>query len=163
MKSGIAFTFLRPAYFYQNFTTTLLRDIKERRVIFLPAGKARFTLVDAEDIGHAAAVVLRKPDLHKNRCYDLTAEEALTFAEMAEKLSTVLGMEIRYRSAGLLAFYRRKKKEGTAPGLILVMIMLHFLPRFKKTPPVSSELAELTGRRPRTFEAFAETHKQLFV
>ncbi len=39
---GFNTIFLRPAYFMQNLTTTLLQDIKMKRRIILPAGKARF-------------------------------------------------------------------------------------------------------------------------
>ena len=48
--SGLAYTLLRPAYFMQNFTTTLRADLVERHRIFLPAGRARFTLIDVDDI-----------------------------------------------------------------------------------------------------------------
>ena len=41
----------------QNFTTTLRRELVERKRIFLPAGKARFTLIDVRDIGAVAAQV----------------------------------------------------------------------------------------------------------
>src|SRR5687768_3476005 len=40
LGSKIPFTFLRPAYFMQNFTTTLRKDIVENKMIFLPAGRA---------------------------------------------------------------------------------------------------------------------------
>ena len=40
--SGIDHIFLRPAYFMQNLTTTLIKDIQLKRQIILPAGKARF-------------------------------------------------------------------------------------------------------------------------
>ena len=36
MKSGLAYTLLRPAYFMQNFTTTLRTDLIERHEIFCP-------------------------------------------------------------------------------------------------------------------------------
>ena len=38
VESKIPYTFLRPAYFMQNFTTTLRDDLFEKKIIYLPAG-----------------------------------------------------------------------------------------------------------------------------
>ena len=54
-QSGLSYTFIRPAYFMQNLTTTLRDDIVQRHRLFLPAGKARFLWVDAQDVGRATA------------------------------------------------------------------------------------------------------------
>jgi uncharacterized protein YbjT (DUF2867 family) len=157
--SGIPYTFLRPAYFMQNFTTMLRRDLIDKKQIFLPAGNARFALVDVTDIGSVAAHVLTRPEEHRNKAYDLTADEKLTYGEMAAILSKVLQIPIRYVSPGLLQFYRSKRKEGFAIGYILVLIMLHYLPRFQKSPPVSQSIREISGRAPTSFREFVEQNK----
>lgn len=157
--SNIPFTFLRPAYFMQNFTTTLRADLVHKRLIFLPAGNAPFTLVDVVDIGEAAARILCEPQAHAGKAYDLTCDERHTFAEIATILSEVLEIPIRYLSPGLLQFYRTKRKEGFTTGYILVLIMLHYLPRFQKEPPISQSIWQLTGRAPTSFRQFAERHK----
>ncbi len=86
VESGINYTFLRPAYFMQNFITTLHPDIIKRQ-IFLPAGKAKFTLIDVRDIGRVAAKIMSEIGSHINSAYDLTCGEILDFKEMADKLS----------------------------------------------------------------------------
>ena len=58
MSCGVPFTLLRPAYFMQNFTSTLQDELVRRYCIFLPAGKARFTLVDVGDIARVAVMLL---------------------------------------------------------------------------------------------------------
>lgn len=157
--SGIPYTFLRPAYFMQNFTTTLRNDLVRHRRIFLPAGSAPFTLVDVGDIGAVAAVVLAHPENFLNCAYDLTAEAQYTFPQMATILSEVLQTAIRYESPNLLRFYLAKRKEGLAPGFIAVMMLLHFLPRFQKAPAVSQSIRHITGNVPTDFRQFAERHK----
>ncbi|WP_373511407.1 NmrA family NAD(P)-binding protein, partial [Persicitalea sp.] len=94
MKSGMAYTFLRPAYFMQNFTTTLYHDLTTRRLIYLPADNAKFTLIDVRDIGEVAAQALVNPTRYVNQGYDLTSEKPLDFQQMAEKLSQILGQRI---------------------------------------------------------------------
>ncbi|MDP5140566.1 MAG: NmrA family NAD(P)-binding protein, partial [Spirosomaceae bacterium] len=73
IDSGISYTFLRPAYFMQNFTTTLRKELVENNRIFLPAGEAKFTLVDVQDVGKVAAETLLSSDKHVNIGYDLTS------------------------------------------------------------------------------------------
>ncbi len=46
IDSQIPYTFLRPAYFMQNLTTILHNDLVNKKRIYLPAGNAKFTLVD---------------------------------------------------------------------------------------------------------------------
>ena len=111
MESKIPYTFLRPAYFMQNFTTTLRNDLVVNERIFLPAGKAKFTLIDVTDIGKVAAKILTENNNHVNKSYELTNRETLTFGEMAEKLSKGLNTKIKYESPNLFKFFLTKRKE----------------------------------------------------
>jgi uncharacterized protein YbjT (DUF2867 family) len=63
-NSGLSYTFLRPAYFMQHFTTILRSDLVQKKRIYLPAGKAAFTLIDVADIGKVAAAVLSNYEQH---------------------------------------------------------------------------------------------------
>jgi nucleoside-diphosphate-sugar epimerase len=143
----------------QKFTTMLRLDLINKREIFLPASKARFAMVDVADVGNVAAQILIHPEKHRNSAYDLTADEKHTFSEMAAILSKVLQTPIRYVSPSLLQFYRTKRKEGFATGYILVLIMLHYLPRFQNSPPVSQSIREIAGHAPTSFREFVEQNK----
>jgi uncharacterized protein YbjT (DUF2867 family) len=154
IDSSLPYTFLRPAYFMQNFTTTLREDIIKKKEVFLPAGKAKFTLVDLQDVGRTGAQVLLHPEQHSNKAYALTNQEQLTFGQMTSQLNEELGIDIRFRSPNLLHFYWRKRKEGVTHMLILVMIMLHYLPRFQKAPPTTPWVEKITGQKPQTFKGF---------
>ncbi|MDX2278645.1 MAG: NmrA family NAD(P)-binding protein [Saprospiraceae bacterium] len=154
VDSKIPYTFLRPAYFMQNFTTTLRDELVQKKRIFLPAGIAKFTLIDVRDIGAVAAKILIKNILHINKSYELTNKEKLTFAEMAAKLSSVLGMHIQFISPNLIRFFLTKRKEKMPIMLILVMIMLHYFPRFQKEPAITDWVEKITGREAITFAQF---------
>lgn len=154
VDSKIPYTFLRPAYFMQNFTTTLRDELVQKKQIFLPAGNAKFTLIDVCDIGVVAAKVLTNSTLHTNKSYELTNKEKLTFAEMAAKLSSVLGVKIQFISPNLIRFFLTKRKEKMPVMLILVMIMLHYFPRFQKEPAITDWVEKITGREAITFAQF---------
>jgi uncharacterized protein YbjT (DUF2867 family) len=159
VDSGIPYTFLRPAYFMQNFTTTLREELVKNHRIYLPAGKAKFTLIDTADIGSVTARLMTELQRHINKCYDLTSHESLTFAEMAEQISEGIGKPIKYISPNLLQFISTKRKEGIPLAFILVMIMLHYLPRFQKSPKTSHCVQLITGKEPVSFRAFVRANK----
>jgi len=160
VSSGVPYTMLRPAYFMQNFTSTLLDELVRRHRIFLPAGNARFTIVDVGDIARVAAKVLTQPGAqHHGQAYTLTSSTPLTFREMAAKLTAGLSTPITYVSPSPWRFYRTLQRDGREPGLILVMLLLHLLPRFTGTPPVTRTVAELTGRAPIEFAQFVSAHR----
>jgi uncharacterized protein YbjT (DUF2867 family) len=158
VDNEIAYTFLRPAYFMQNFTTALHTDLVKNKRIFLPSGDAKFTLIDLDDVGKVAAKILADPSKHINTCYDLTNNETLSFAEMANKLSSGLGKEIRFISPSLIQFFLTKRKEGMPIMFIMVMIMLHYLPRFQPTPKISPWVKNITGQEPQTFDSFVSAN-----
>ena len=160
MKSGLAYTLLRPAYFMQNFTTTLRTDLVERHEIFLPAGRACFALIDVDDIGRVAALVLTEPGpRHHGHAYTLTAQYRLAFQQMADQLTAGLGREITYISPNPWTFFWTKKREGLAPGFILIMLLLHYLPRFQAEPPVTGTVAALLSQPPREFAQFVAENR----
>ena len=161
MASGVPYTLLRPAYFMQNFCTALRTDLVERNRVFVPAGEAVFTLVDVRDIGRVAAAVLTAPDArHHGRAYALTARQALTFGQMAALLSAGLGRPVAYESPSAWRFFLTKKREGLPTGFVLIMTLLHYLPRFFKTPPTTECVAELTGQPPIEFGQFVRDYRE---
>jgi len=160
VSSGVPYTILRPAYFMQNFTSTLHDELVRRHRIFLPAGNARFTLVDVADIARVAARVLTQTGTqHHGQAYTLTSEAPLSFERMAAQLTTGLGTPITYVSPSPWHFYRTLRRDGREPGLILVMLLLHMLPRFTGTPPVTHTVADLTGQAPIEFAQFVAAHR----
>ena len=163
LDSKIPYTFLRPAYFMQNFTTTLRSDLVNKKRIYLPAGSAKFTLIDVRDIGSVAASILTKTALHINKSYDLTCKEKLTFSEMASLLSSNLGIDIHFESPNLLSFFLTKRKENVPTMLILVMMMLHYFPRFQQEPEITDWVEQITNKQPTTFEQFTIDHKKLLT
>lgn len=159
-RTSIARTFIRPSYFMQNLTDALLEDIRERDRIFLPAGGAEFRWVDVSDVGKAIAAILARTKAHAGKAYTIAGRELLSFDRVAAMLSDALGREIRYISPNPIEFFLSKKKQGMKTSFILVLIMLHYLPRFQSPPPVSEDLKLLTGERPTTLKEFIDTNLQ---
>ena len=161
VDSQIPYTFLRPAYFMQNFIGSLNDDLVNKNRIYLPAGNAKFTLVDVADVGAVAAKVLLNNEAHLNKAYELTNSEKLSFTEMAIKLNSGLHKNITYKSPNLLSFFVTKKKEKMPTMLILVMIMLHYFPRFQEEPSITDLVKKITGKEAVSFNEFISKNKLL--
>ncbi|MDD4990673.1 MAG: NmrA family NAD(P)-binding protein [Paludibacter sp.] len=158
----LSYIFLRPSYFMQNLTTTLLDDIKTKRQIILPSGKAKFNWIDIENIGETCSVLLNNFSDYRNLAIELTGNENLNFFKVADLLNATVKRPISFTSVSPFEFYRIKKKEGMVKGLIVVMIMLHFLPRFQKEPAISGYYEKIIGKKPTSLSEFIEREKIKF-
>ena len=156
------YVFLRPAYFMQNLTTSLLDDIKTKRQIILPSGKAKFNWIDIENIGETCSVLLNEFSDYRNRAIELTGKENINFFKVVDLINASINRPIRFTSVSPFEFYKIKKKEGMIIGMIIVMIMLHFLPRFQKEPVISDNYEKITGKKPTGLSEFIEREKLKF-
>jgi len=163
LEKGLEYAFLRPSYFMQNLTTTLIHEIRTTDKIYIPSGKLKFTWVDVRDIGMVGAYILSDFGKYRNQACEITGSEEKDFEEVAALLSQVTGRQITYESPGLIKFFRAKRKLGIPKMMVVVMIMLHFLPRFsKKTLGMTDVVESITGRPPGTLKTFMEREKNSF-
>ena len=93
--SGISFTILRPNYFMQNLLW-YAEDIRTRGVFLssLPETTSH-AHVDARDIAAVAVATLTEAG-HEGQTYRISGSEALTYGEMMQSLSRLLGKSVRY-------------------------------------------------------------------
>jgi uncharacterized protein YbjT (DUF2867 family) len=161
-ENGLNFIFLRPSYFMQNLTTTLIKDIKTKREIILPSGKAKFNWIDIENIGEAGAILLDKFDNYKNQAIEITGFENENFEKVTSLINGSIDNPIRYKNVNPLGYFKIKKRDGMVKGMIIVMILLHFLPRFQKEPKISDFYERLTGKNPTDLKTFIEREKKQF-
>lgn len=156
---NLDYIFLRPSYFMQNLTTTLWDDIKNRGKIILPAGKAKFNWIDIENIGEVTARLLNDFEIYENSAIELTGAENIDFYEVTNLINKTLNSNIKFDNANLFRFYWIKKKDGFCKEMIIVMLLLHFLPRFQPTPRISDFYEQLTGKKPTTLKDFVIREK----
>jgi uncharacterized protein YbjT (DUF2867 family) len=161
-QSGIPYVFLRPSYFMQNLTTTLYDELKRNQRIIVPSGEALFNWVDVESIGEVAAVVLGHFETYTGQAFDITGYENLNFLELVRQINESTSQNLEYNSFNPISFYFYQKRTGKASGFIMVMIMLHFLPRFQPPPVISNAYEKLTGNKPNSLRKFIERERSSF-
>lgn len=153
------YIFVRPSYFMQNLTTTLLPEILNKRSITLPSGKAKFNWVDVKNIGEASAQLIINFEIYKNDAVEITGPENMNFRNVANLMTKVLGEPIKFKSINPISFYFQKKKAGLEAGFAIVMTLLHFLPRLQTEPEISNSYQKLTRKDPTTLREFIEREK----
>ena len=165
VESGVPFTFLRPSFFMQNLSTTHRDEIRLRNEIFVPAGKGRTSFVDVRDIGAVAALALTgSTGEHLYKGYELTGSEALTYGEVAQILTTVLGRKITYRNPSILRFIWQKwQKEHNPLGFTMIMVALYTVSKLGKAARLTNETERLLGRPPITFRQFANDYRAVWI
>ena len=151
--SGLAYTNLRageffPAYFRQ------VRSIVARGVMALPMADARIASIDIGDIAEVAIAVLTTPG-HEGKTYPLTGPEALTMAEVAEKLSAATGKAIQYINIAPEEARQANLANGMPPYRADALFELFAERRKGKEAQVSTVIPDVFGWQPTRFDEFA--------
>jgi uncharacterized protein YbjT (DUF2867 family) len=158
--SGMAFTHLRagefmPAYFRQ------VPAIVAKGALFLPMENARIASIDVGDIAEIAADVLTGAG-HEGKTYPLTGPEALTMAEVAEKLSAATGKTIKYVNVAPEHARKAQLTAGMPPYLADALAELFAERRRGKEARVSRVTETVFGRQPTPFHEFAARNAAIF-
>ena len=161
MQSGLAYTILRPTGFMQNFVNYDAARIAADAAIRAPLGDARVSWIDVRDIAAVAAAVMGEEG-HDGRVYDLSGPEALSHHEVAAKLSTATGREIRYEPLSDAEWFRQMLSRGLPASAARSMLSLYQAYREAGPGPVTGWVEILTARSPRSFDAFAREHADRF-
>lgn len=155
-KTGLPYAHIRPGFFMQNLSGIHSVEIREKNEIFVPAGKSKTSFIDAEDIGLAVATLLHELETFKNTAYTITGAESLDYYEVAEILSKVTKRKITYKKPSYLKYRSYYiKNRGLDKEYVNVTVALYFMTRMGTAKKVTNTFFELTGRKPKTFEAFA--------
>src|SRR5216683_551639 len=159
-RSGIAFTHLRAGEFMHAYFRQV-PAIVARGTFFLPMEDARIASIDVRDIAEVAAKALTEPG-HEGKIYPLTGPEALSMAEVAEKLSTATGKPIRYVNIAPEEARKAQLAAGVPPYTADALAELFGERRKGKESQVWPDIEDILGRRATTFDEFATRHAAIF-
>lgn len=158
--SGIAWTFLRPNGFMQNFVHEAA-TIKSQDAIYQPAGDARISHIDVRDIARVATRVLTAPG-HEGKAYELSGPQALSYSEAANALSRVLDRKINYVAVSDDAARAEMLSSGMPEFYADYLLDLFRAYREGAGSQVTAEVKTITGRDPIAFEQLARDYERTF-
>ena len=96
--SGLPFVIIRPNLFLQNVPESTIPSIDGTGTFYANAGTARLSMVDTRDVAAVAAAALTEPG-HAGGHYEVTGPEALSYTDVAVRLSRALGRSVSYVDA----------------------------------------------------------------
>nr|BFD88851.1 SDR family oxidoreductase [Kitasatospora sp. Xyl93] len=150
-RSGVTATVLRPYAFMQKLL--LLAPGIAAGVVHGALGQARCNYVDVRDVGDAAAEVLTRPEL-AGGSYPLTGGRAYSHSELTALLSELLGRPVRYLDLSPAELHAHLVgRAGMPDWLATHVVEIQRLAVVREETP-DDTFRRLTGRAPRTLEAF---------
>ena len=160
-SSGVPFTILQPNSFHQNMLSSA-NTIKAQGVFYWPLKNALQSTVDLRDISAVAVKVFASPG-HEGKTYVITGPEALTFQQLAEKLTSVLGRKIQYLDVPISAAADGMRKSGVPEWNVRAVsdLLAYFATGAAAT--VTDTVPRLLGRPATSFEQFVKDHRAAFM
>lgn len=160
-ESGLRWTILRPSFYFQNLLGSAA-TVQEQGTIFSCTGHGATGDVDARDIAAVAAHVLTTEG-HDGATYELTGPEALSYPQIAQRLSALLGREVRYVDLPPDDVRRGLLAGGLSEWGVDALLELLSEVRAGHLARVTDEVRAATGRAPRGLEEFLRDHLSAFA
>ena len=158
--SGLAYTMLQPNTFMQNLLGSA-RQIADQGVIYQAVGDARASFVDTRDVAAVAARVLSE-DGHEGKSYVITGPEALSYRDVAAKLSDATGKRVEYVPVSPEDFRAGALAQGLPEWLVDALGLLNEMFASGASGAVTDTVREVCGKEPRTFGQFARDFAPAF-
>jgi uncharacterized protein YbjT (DUF2867 family) len=152
-STGISFTILRPNSFHQNVVTYFAPSIRAQSVFYSSMRNARTSYLDVRDIAAVAAKALAGGE-HRGKTYELNGPEALTYAELAEKISKHAGRPVQYANIPADAQRNAMLDQGMPTWQVDALLDLQGYYTSGNGGAVDQLLPTLLGRPPITMDRF---------
>ena len=159
--SGTGWVILRSSWYMSNLVPAAAQVAGEGR-LYAPAGQARIAMIDPRDVGAAAAAVLSSPG-HEGQTYLLTGPEAITFTQVAARLSAATASRIEFIDVPGDNAQQAMIHDGMPAFAAEQIIKMFGRLRQGVAQQVTATVQALTGSAPRDFASFAGDHARLFA
>jgi len=160
-ESGLAWTMLRPHHFMQNLLAQA-ENISKDGVVYSATGDGKIPFIDTRDIAAVAVVTLTQPG-HAGKKYVITGSEAISYRQATEIIGAAIGKRLRYLDESFDEGRARLTQAGQPSWLIESTLALAAYQRAGgPTETITSVVADLTDKPPRTFAEFARDHAAVF-
>ncbi len=113
-RSSVPVTHLRPTLFAE-WIMYLARAIRDKNILPLAFGDARYAPIAGEDLGRVIAAILKDPTQHAGKTYPLYGSREVSQYEIADMLTQVVGHKITYVPLEIVAFKNMLKEMGFTP------------------------------------------------
>jgi uncharacterized protein YbjT (DUF2867 family) len=156
-STKMAYCILRPNSFMQNVLTYYAPSIRAEGAFYGAMGNARTSYLDVRDIAVVASKALQGGQ-HDAQTYELNGPEALTYAEVAEKISRHAGISAKYVDIPAEAQRKAMLDQGMPEWQVTALLDLQEYYTGGKGRTLDGLLERLLGRPPARMDAFLQEY-----
>jgi uncharacterized protein YbjT (DUF2867 family) len=160
--SGVPFTIFRPESFRQNIATYYAGTIKSDHAFHAAEDDASVGFIDVRDVAAVAAKILTS-DGHIGKIYTLTGPEALTLAQVADKLSKLLGTTIKYVDLSPQQLKQSMLQLGMPQWQADALVDLQGYYTEGPGARITGDVQQVLGRPPIRFDQFLQDYAASFT
>ncbi len=158
---GLPVTYLAPSLYMENLLAAA-ETIREEGTIAAPAGRGRVGFVAARDVAAVAAQVLTSPG-HDGAMYVVTGPEALGYADIAARISTVFARQVDYEDQPAKRARELMLASGMSPWEADGNFELFEWIRDGGATTVTDTVREVTGAAPQPVQDWLSDSRASFV
>ena len=160
--SGLDYTIVRPNSFMQNILTYYASSIRTEGAFYAAMGNARTSFIDVRDVAAVAARTLTSPG-HAGKTYELNGPEALTYGEVAEKITQASGRRVQYVDIPVAQQKQAMLDQRLPDWLVTALLDLQAYYTGGKGGEVDDVISTILGRAPRTMDQLLADFADSFV
>jgi NAD(P)H dehydrogenase (quinone) len=161
--TGLPVTYLAANLFMENLLEAA-DTIRDQGTIFAPAGQGKIGFVAASDVARVAARILTDDDGgHEDQTYVPTGPEALSYADVAARVSVVFAREVDYDDLAEAQAKEQMQASGLSPWQVDGNLELFEWIRHGGTDSVTSTVRDLTGDDAQAIEDWLSEMRAAFV
>jgi NAD(P)H dehydrogenase (quinone) len=160
--TGLPVTYIAPNLYMENLLAAA-DTIRDQGLIYAPAGRGKIGFVAASDVAGVAARILTDPGGQENQTYVPTGPEALSYADVAARVSAVFAREVDYSELTEAHAKEQMLASGLSPWQVDGNLELFDWIRHGATDSVTSTVRDVTGDDPETVEDWLSDMRAAFV
>jgi len=147
-------TIVRASWFMQNFSEGEFLTMVQDGVITLPAENIPEPFIDVNDIADVAVAALTEEG-HAYEVYEVTGPRLMTFTELAQEISAVIGREVQFIQIAKADFNQAITDSGAPADIAWLLNYLFETVLDGRNASLSDGVQRALGREPADFRDFA--------
>jgi uncharacterized protein YbjT (DUF2867 family) len=157
---GIPFTFVRPTGFMSNLLAWRHSIVREG-IVRSSTGDGKRPFIHSDDIAAVATRALSTNGF-VGKSLPITGRQALSFAEITDKIGSAVGKPLRYQPISDEEAGRRFSATGASPEEIVAHVELWRAIRDGRVAETTDEVERILGRKPIALEQWIQENAQAF-
>lgn len=146
-ESGLTYTILKHGTYAEMIPIFAGEDVLTKQVIYYPAGEGKISFVVRKDLAEAAAIILLdETGKYDFKSLEFTGPEALSWGEIAEMMSAITNVPIKYVSPTVDEYIKAGTEAGVPAEYVNLFANFGKVIKAGENDKVSGTLEGVLGR-----------------